>query len=64
MKNTEWMAPMLLVVGIFAIFLALTYLPLSDWGVTIPTSSLWTYMPWLVVFAVGLYTLKIVYRRR
>ena len=59
----EWIAPAFLVVGIFAIFLSLSYLPLSSWGINIPTDSLWFYMPWLIAFAVGLYVLKEIYRK-
>ena len=60
--KSEWVAPIFLVVAIFAVYLALTYLPLSDWGISISVSSLWLYAPWLVAFAVGLYALKTVYR--
>lgn len=62
--KTEWVAPVFLVVAIFAVYLALSYLPLSDWGISISTSGLWVYLPWLVAFAVGLYALKTVYRSR
>ena len=48
----EWIAPIFLVIGIFAIYLALTYLPLATWGITFPTGSLWNYMPWIVVLGV------------
>lgn len=63
-KNTEWIAPIFVVLAIFAIWLALQYLPLSSFGVNIPTDSLWLYMPWIVAFAIGLYTLRIIYKRR
>jgi hypothetical protein len=59
----EWVAPMFLVVGIFAIFLSLTYLPLSDWGLSFDTNGLWFYMPWIVVLGVGLYALKQLWRQ-
>jgi hypothetical protein len=57
-KKTEWVAPIFLVVGIFAIWLSLTYLPLSSFGLVIPTDSLWLYMPWLIVLGIALYILK------
>ena len=59
MKNTTWVAPLLLVLGIFIIWLILTYLPLDSLGITIPKNNLWLYMPWLVMFAIGLYALKV-----
>jgi hypothetical protein len=58
-----WIAPVFLVVGILAIFLSLTYLPLSSWGFTFETGSLWTFMPWIVVIGIGLYVLKQLWRR-
>jgi len=60
----ELMAPGLLVVGIFAIYLSLTYLPLSSWGITIPTGNLWIYMPWLIVLAIAICILKELWGRR
>ena len=35
----------------------------SSWGIDIDPNSLWLYMPWLVVFVVGLYALKQIYQR-
>ena len=65
MKNTEWIAPAFIVVAIFAIWLSLTYLPLTSLGIDFPdASTLWLYMPWLVAFTVGLYVLKQIYNRR
>lgn len=58
-----WIAPALMVVGIFAVYLTLTYLPLADYGVTIPTENLWVYMPWVIALVVAIYALKTVYRR-
>ena len=58
MKNTEWIAPALIVVAIFAVFLTMSYMPLSSWGIAIDPNTLWSYLPWLVVFGVGLYVLK------
>jgi hypothetical protein len=64
MKNTEWVAPIFIVVAILAIWLSVTYLPLVELGIDFPdSSSLWYYMPWLVALAVGLYALKTIYRR-
>ncbi len=56
--HSEWIAPAFIVVAILAVYLAMTYLPLSSWGITIPTATLWTYLPWLIAFGVGLYVLK------
>jgi hypothetical protein len=56
-------APIFLIIAILAIWLSLTYLPLSEWGLTIPTNDLWLYMPWIIVFALALYVLKTLYRR-
>lgn len=59
-----WVAPVLMVVGIFAVYLTLTYLPLADFGVTIPTASLWLFMPWIIALVVAVYVLKTIARRR
>lgn len=63
-KYTEWVAPIFIVLAIVVVWLLLTYLPLASFGVNIPTTDLWLYMPWLIAFAVGLYVLKEVYRKR
>jgi hypothetical protein len=61
----EWVAPIFIILAILAIWLALEYLPLSSWGINFDTSTLWTYMPWLIAFALGLYTLKyLIFKRR
>lgn len=60
----EWIAPAFLVVGIFAVYLSLLYLPLDMWGITnFPTAQLWLYMPWLIALAVGICVLKELWRR-
>jgi len=59
----EWIAPVFIVVGIFAIFLAMTYLPLSDWGLIFSGNDLWYYMPWIIVLGIALYALKQLWRR-
>lgn len=61
--DSSWLAPIFAVLAIFAIWLSLTYLPITEWGITIPSDSLWIYLPWLVAFIVGLFTLKTIYRR-
>ncbi len=60
----EWIAPAFIVIAILAIYLAMTYLPLGDWNIKFTASGLWVYMPWLVVFGVGLYALKRVWRQK
>ena len=59
----QWVAPVFMVLGIFAIYLAMTYLPLSSWGISFTANSLWTYIPWVIAFGVGLYVLKQLFRR-
>ena len=39
-------------------------IPLGDWNINFTASGLWIYMPWLVVFGVGLYALKRVWRQK
>ena len=53
-----WTAPIFIVLAIVALWLGLSYLPLTDWGINFPTENLWTYAPWLIVFGVALYTLR------
>jgi len=64
LAKTEWLAPIFMVLAILAIWMSLEYLPLSDWGISFDTTNLWIYMPWLLAFAVGLYSLKVIYGRR
>ena len=59
----DFAAPALMVVGILAIYLTLTYLPLNQWGITIPTAQLWLYLPWFIALAVGLCALKMLWGR-
>ena len=61
--HSEWIAPAFIVVAILAVYLAMTYLPLSSWGVTIPTAQLWLYLPWFIALAVGLCALKMLWGR-
>jgi hypothetical protein len=62
--NYEWTVPIFIVLAIFSIWLALTYLPLTSLGITIDTDSLWLFLPWIVAFAVGLFVLKELATRR
>jgi hypothetical protein len=64
MKNTEWIAPAFIVVAILAVYLSLTYLPLSSWGITIQSELLWSFLPWIVAITVGLFVLKELVSRR
>lgn len=63
-RYTDWIAPVFVVVAIFAVYLSLTYLPLDSWGVSISGEALWSYLPWLILFVAGLFVLKNVYGRR
>lgn len=66
MKRTEWVAPVFIVLAIFAIWMSLNYLPPdifgSEWSAF--ATGLWQYMPWLLAFAVGLYVFKMLVDRR
>lgn len=56
--DSEWTVPIFIVLAIVVIWLGLSYLPLSTWGIDFDTSLLWTFMPWILVFAIGLYGVK------
>lgn len=56
--NSDWVAPIFIVLAVLIIWLALYYLPLSDWGLTFDTGTLWILMPWLLMFGLAMYTLK------
>lgn len=59
----EWTAPIFIAVGIFAIYLSMTYLPLSTWGINISSDNLWSLMPWVVALGVGLIVLRSLWKR-
>lgn len=56
--DNEWTLPMFIVLAILALWLSLTYLPLDTWGITFESGTLWNWMPWIAVFAIGLFGLK------
>lgn len=56
--SSEWVAPIFIVLAVLIVWLALYYLPLSSWGIDFNTSNLWVLMPWLLIFGLGMYTLK------
>lgn len=61
--NSDWVAPIFVVLAILSIWLSLTYLPLSTWGINFDTSLLWTFAPWLMVFALAMFALKELIKR-
>ena len=61
--DSDWTLPMFVVIAILSIWLGLSYLPLSSWGMDFDTTLLWTYMPWILVFALGLLGVKEVLQR-
>lgn len=66
MKKTEWIAPVFIVLAVFIIWLILYYLPSDAFGAQWGTfkNYMWTYLPWIILFGVGLYTLKVLISRR
>jgi len=66
MKNSTWLAPIFIVIALFAIWLTLYYLPSDIFGEYWSTfkDNMWSYLPWLVVFGVALYSLKVLVSRR
>lgn len=62
-QNTMWVAPIILVVAMLAIYLCLTYIPLGQFGITLPINTFWLYAPWLIMLGIGMIVLSQVYRR-
>jgi len=64
--NSEWLVPIFIVLAVVIVWLILYYLPADAFGAQWASfkNSLWTYMPWIVVFGVGLYSLKLLISRR
>lgn len=58
--GSEWVAPIFIALALLAIWLVLYYLPSGTFGTQWATlkDDMWLYFPWLLVFALGLYTLK------
>jgi len=64
-SNSFWILPMLLTIGLFIIYLVINVLPTGTFGTEWATIKLdfWTWMPWLLSFAIGLVVLKQLIRR-
>lgn len=66
MRNTGWLVPIFIVLALVVVCMVIMYLPSTLFGIdwTAYQNNLFIFMPWLIVFGVGLYTLKIVITRK
>lgn len=66
-KSKDYMIPIILVISIFAVWLALQYLPSDIFGTVWADEiapMLWIYLPWLIILGVATFTLLYILRRR
>jgi len=58
-KHEVWLIPVFIVLAIFGVYIVLNYLPSSVFGTEWATikAELWIYLPWLIIFGVGLFIL-------